>query len=135
MHDTKLHILVDDMGRLLKLRLSPGQASDHTYAPELIKSAISCKAKAVVGDKGYDSASLRDQIHQGGLKAVIPYRKSARVHKPLSKRHYKQRNIVERFIGRIKENRRVSRRYDKKASHFANFVLLAAIKSWLNVIC
>ncbi|WAW11359.1 transposase [Oxalobacter vibrioformis] len=128
-------MLVDERGRLLKLCLSSGQASDHTYAPVLIKSAISCKAKAVVGDKGYDSASLRGQIHQAGLKALIPYRRNARAQKPLSKRHDKQRNIVERFIGRIKENRRVSTRYDKKASHFANFVLLAAIKSWLNVIC
>jgi transposase len=29
-------------------------------------------------------------------------------------RHYKNRNVIERFFGRIKQYRRVATRYDKK---------------------
>lgn len=115
--------------------MSPGQASDHTYAPKLAASAIASQAKVVIGDKGYDSALLREQISQAGLKAIIPYRKNIKAKQPLDKRLYKRRNVIERFIGNIKENRRVSTRYDKKAAHFAGFIVLAVIKSWVKVIC
>ena len=39
---------------------------------------------------------------------------------------YKQRNIVERFFQRIKNYRHLATRYDKLATCFENFVLLAA---------
>jgi hypothetical protein len=42
---------------------------------------------------------------------------------------------VERFIGKLKENRQVSTRYGKKATHFAGFIILAAIKKLAEIIC
>jgi transposase len=128
-------VLVDDLGRLLKLVLSPGQSSDHTYAPELAEQAIECQAQSVIGDKGYDSDKLRVQIEDGGLEAIIPFRQCRNIRPEIDREMYKERNVVERYIGRLKENRRVATRYDKKASHFAGFVILAAIKAWLKIIC
>ena len=132
---TKIHVLVDNLGRLLKLVLSPGQSSDHTYAPELAGQAIKYQAQTVVGDKGYDSGALREQIESAGLESIIPYRKCRTIRHEIDRTRYKERNVVERFIGKLKENRRVATRYDKKATHFAGFVILAAIKAWLKVIC
>jgi transposase len=40
---------------------------------------------------------------------------------------YKERNIVERFINRIKQYCRVATRYEKTARNFLAFVQLAAI--------
>ena len=132
---TKMHVLVDSLGRLLGLLFSPGQGSDHAYAPELAKRAIAVRSQAVMGDKGYDSNKLRDQMHDAGIEVLIPFRKCRKVCPEIDRERYKQRNIIERFIGKIKENRRVATRYDKKVAHFAGFVILAAVKSWLKNIC
>lgn len=88
-----------------------------------------------MGDKGYDGNALRDQIKAAGLEPIIPFRKRRRIQPEVDRESYKQRNIIERFIGRLKENRRVATRYDKKATHFAGFLILAAIKDRLNIIC
>jgi Transposase and inactivated derivatives len=88
-----------------------------------------------MGDKGYDSDRLREHLFSGGVEPLIPTRSNKRTRPPFDRERYKQRNLVERFIGRIKENRRVATRYDKKASHYEAFVVLAALKSWLKIIC
>ena len=128
-------MLVDDLGRLLKLVLSPGQSSDHEHAPELAGQAIAYQAQAVIGDKGYDSDALRGQIEDAGVEPIIPFRRCRNIRPEIDRNRYKERNIVERFIGKLKENRRVATRYDKKATHFAGFLILAAMKAWLKIIC
>ena len=128
-------MLVDQFGRLLSLKLSPGQDSDHIHAPYLAQQAAEFKAQTVVGDKGYDSSVLRNRIEASGMEAVIASRSNRKIKPKLNSTCYRQRNIVERFIGKIKENRRVATRYDKKAAHFEAFIILAAIKIWLNFIC
>ena len=47
--------------------------------------------------------------------------------KRYDRRRYRNRNVVERFFGRIKRCRRVATRYEKKAVNFAGFVWLAAL--------
>jgi transposase len=46
-------------------------------------------------------------------------------------RTYRERNVVERLVGRLKEHRRLAIRYDKLASSYLAFVHLAAIPLWL----
>lgn len=128
-------MLVDGAGRLLAVLLSPGQASDHTYAPALVDKAATENLGIVMGDKGYDSDALRMRLTSFGIEAVIPTRINRRNRPPFEHERYKQRNLIERFIGRLKENRRVATRYDKKASHYEAFVVLAALKNWLKIIC
>jgi transposase len=80
----------------------------------------------VIADKGYDSDPLREQIRQQGAKPVIPSRAGCR-----RRRHdrvrYRLRNIVERFINRVKHYRRVATRYDKTDSNYFGFVCLASL--------
>jgi transposase len=44
---------------------------------------------------------------------------------------YRERNVVERLVGRLKEFRRIATRYDKLAASYLAFVQLAAIRIWL----
>ena len=44
---------------------------------------------------------------------------------------YRERNVVERLVGRLKEYRRIATRYDKLAASYLAFVQLAAIRMWL----
>ena len=43
---------------------------------------------------------------------------------------YRERNVVERLVGRLKEYRRVATRYDKLAASYLAFVQLAALRMW-----
>lgn len=133
---TKLHLLVDEAQRLMSICLSPGQASDYRYAPELIEHAASeGDLKILCADKGYDSEMLRRKIRESGMRPVIPKRGNSLQSPDFCPEIYRHRNMIERFIGRLKENRRVATRYDKKATTYASFIFLAAIKNWLRIIC
>ena len=44
---------------------------------------------------------------------------------------YRERNLVERLIGRLKQLRHVATRYDKAAAYFRGFVIIAAVCLWL----
>ena len=79
--------------------------------------------------------AVRRQIEDAGLESVIPFRRSRKVRPEIDRARYKERNVVERFIGKLKENRRVATRYDKKATHFAGLVILAAIKECIKSSC
>jgi putative transposase len=43
---------------------------------------------------------------------------------------YRQRNLIERMFGRLKDFRRITTRYDKLARNFLAGVALAAILTW-----
>ena len=119
----------------MAILLSPGQASDHTYAPALADRAADERVLTVMGDKGYDSDALRSRLSSNLIESIIPTRINRINRPPFKREQYKQRNLIERFIGQLKENRRVATRYDKKASHYEAFVILAALKIWLKFIC
>lgn len=128
-------MLVDSFGRLLALYLSGGQVSDHKYAPVLGVEAARHRVEMVVGDKGYDSHALRESLRAYKIEPVIPRRGKSKKREKISRKNYRRRNLIERFIGKIKEHRRVATRYDKKAAHYKGFVILAAILNWINIIC
>jgi transposase len=44
---------------------------------------------------------------------------------------YRERNVVERLVGRLKEYRRIATRYEKLAASYLAFVQLASIRIWL----
>ena len=43
---------------------------------------------------------------------------------------YRERNVVERLVGKLKEYRRIATRYDKLAASYLAFVQFAAIRIW-----
>lgn len=89
----------------------------------------------VAGDKGYDGKRSRSAIRSRGGEPLIPRRKNADGQYPadavgFDKERYRQRNVVERLFGRLKEHRRVATRYDKLADSFRAFVVLGCVRIW-----
>ena len=115
----------------MELRLGPGQEADVTRGEELLASH---EPAFVIADKGYDSDELIGIIAEHGAKAVIPPRSNRREKRRYSKRRYKTRNLVERFINRLKHYRRIATRYEKTARNYLTFVNLAAMLVSLGVI-
>ena len=80
----------------------------------------------MIADKGYDSNELIERIQARGAKVVIPPRSNRLVQRPFSKRLYRTRNVIERFVNRIKHYRRIAMRFEKTARNYLAFVHLAA---------
>jgi transposase len=124
---TKINIAVDALGNPVRLILTAGQVADICQAEGLIEGF---SFENLLADKGYDADNFRASIADAGAQAVIPSKRSrsqAIPHKDL----YKERNLVERFINKIKHYRRVATRYEKTAVSFAAVLFLVATMIWL----
>ncbi|WPO43186.1 IS5 family transposase [Tardiphaga sp. 42S5] len=124
---TKIHMLADTLGRPLRFIITAGQAGDVTQAPALLQGQA---GEAVLADKAYDSNALRAIIADMGATAVIPSNRTRKVIIPHDINVYKQRNRIERCFCRLKHFRRFATRYDRRTSHFAGFIHLAAAMIW-----
>lgn len=89
------------------------------------------RPRRVVGDKGDSSKHIRRYLRRRGIGVVIPRRKDERRRGPFDKAAYRQRNVVERLIARLKQFRRVATRYEKRGVNYRAMVTLAAILLWL----
>ncbi len=86
----------------------------------------------MVADRGYDADKTLAYIEQDmGALATIPPRKSRTVQRPCDYAAYRERHLVECFIGKLKHFRRVFARYDKYARRFLAFVHFASMVIWL----
>lgn len=88
----------------------------------------------VIADKGYDYSLVRTLIRDAYKTPVIPRRQGAIYPGVMDKERYKSRSAIERFFGKIKENKRLSLRFDKLDSTFLAFFHLACLKV-LNLFC
>jgi transposase len=86
---------------------------------------------AIVADKAYGSAQIRQNIADEGALAVIPSKSNARKPIPHDATLYAMRNIVERFFCRMKDMRRLATRFEKFGRNFLSMLHLFAIKCWI----
>jgi transposase len=140
---TKLHLIVDGRGIPLAASISPGQAHESKHlGPTLEAVRIfrpgrgrpRCRPKALAGDKGYSYPGVRRYLRRRGIRAVIPTRKDQRRSPHFDKPSYRRRNIVERCINWLKENRRLGTRYEKLATNFMGMIKLAMIRRCMRLL-
>jgi transposase len=89
------------------------------------------RPKRVAGDKGYSSATVRRRLRQRRIGAVIPTRSDQRRRPRFDRAAYRERNQVERLIGRFKQYRAIATRYDKRKEMYHAGLLVASIRFWL----
>jgi len=126
--NTKIHALADVKGRLIAILLTGGEAHDCPVADRLI-----CRVKPskhIVGDKAYDSAELRCELHERGSTPVIPNKSNRKQPFSFNKRLYKLRWRIENAFNRLKDFRRIATRYDKLARNYLASICLAATLVW-----
>lgn len=91
---------------------------------------------AIAGDKGYRAEWIDEMLTEMGIKPVIPSKenedRTTRIVE-FDKEKYRQRNIVERLIGWLKECRRVFSRYEKTAINFCGIINMAIIQRYLKI--
>ena len=125
-----MHAAVDALGNPVHVHLSGGQEADCPHFAQ-IADALPAQVKAVVGDKGYDTNAVLARIAEAGAEAVVPAKTTRCTARDIDENLYRDRNKVERFFLRIKQNRAVATRYDKTAASYLGVVELACIMCWL----
>jgi transposase len=120
---TKVHVSVSGLGLPVEFRLTPGQRADVAQAEPLLDGY---SPAAVIADKAYDSDGLVKPIETKGAEAVIPPKVNRKQPRDFDRYLDKVRNLVERFINRITQYRRVATRYEKAGRNFLAFIQVAS---------
>jgi transposase len=97
-------------------------------APELLR--LAGPIRRLLADKAYDTNKLRHLLAEYGVEAVIPSIARRKPLIPYDPVLYRQRNLIERMFGRLKDFRRIATRYDKLARNFLAGIALAATITW-----
>lgn len=126
---TKIHAVVNEHGLPLRFQLTAGQAHDAPSCHALLQGLQ--PGQVVLADKAYDADWIRNMIYEQGATACIPPKSNRKRHFEFDKTLYKQRNLVERFFGRLKKSfRSIATRYDKYATNFMAMIKIASVRLW-----
>jgi transposase len=143
---TKVSLTVDSNGLPLSSLLDIGSRHDSPLALptiELIPDFVFEKIDEIFADKGYVGGFFREQLSLVGIKANVPQRgsvitqperdkfgeeyvrKKQRERRKEAQTNHSKRYVVERTNAWIKNNRRLSFRYDYTVLSFKAFLNLA----------
>ena len=136
---TKVYLRAEGGGKLITLVLTPGQRHEAPVFPQLMaqgavkgaKGRPRLRPRRAVGDKGYSSRAIRRYARQHGIRITIPRKVNECRKGSLDLEVYKQRNLVERLINRLKQFRRLATRYEKRAANYRVMWIIAATLLWL----
>ncbi len=85
----------------------------------------------VAGDKGYSSPTVRRYLRERRIGAVIPTKADQVPDPAFDRAAYRERNVVERLINRLKQWRRIATRYEKRAMNYLAMLTIVAILLWV----
>jgi len=96
----KLHIVVNDQGDLLAVKLTPGNVDDRTPVSEITKDITG----KLFADKGYISQSLFDELLERGLQLITRIKKNMKnkLMPILDKILLRKRAIIETINDQLK---------------------------------
>ena len=134
-------MLADRNGNPLTFVLTAGQAHETTALEDVLRRADMelhsddgapiAWPVSLAGDKGYRADWIDEYLLELGINPVIPSKANedpAARAVPFDKAAYKERNIVERLIGWLKECRRVFCRFEKTAINYSGMIKMAFIQ-------
>jgi transposase len=117
--------LVDALGNLSRFLLLPGHRHDSLGVEPLLEGVA---IGALIGDKAFDSDSLRRQLAQQGILAVIPPMSHRKAAIACDFAMYRWRHLIENFFCKIKHFRRIATRYEKTDTSYTAMIHLVAAK-------
>jgi transposase len=138
-YGSKLHIVADSRQTPLNITVTPGQQHESTQFEEVLQTTPLTQGKArrwpkaIAGDKGYSSHPNRNWLKRRRIEDVIARRSNETRDPTFNQTKYRNRNVVERTIGHLKEKRRIATRYEKKQLHFEAIVQIAIIRKLLRL--
>jgi len=120
---TKILVLTDALGNLVRFRLMPGNRYDSIGVPPLIHGIA---FDGLIADKAFDSNALVAELNERGAKIVISQHPARAIRIKIDAELYKWRHLIENFFCKLKEFKRIAMRADKTDQSFAAMIHLAA---------
>lgn len=117
----KLHLVINDCGELLSLRLTPGNTDDRRPVPELVKELFG----KLFGDKGYVSQTLFETLYGHQVQLVTKLKKvmKNRLVSVFDKLMLRKRAIIESVTDQLKNISQIEHsRHRSVANCFVNLV-------------
>ena len=124
----KIHITVDGLGNPLRFALTGGQRHDITQAYDLLEGF---DFERLIADRGYAAEHFISYLLERGIEAVIPPHQRAKILREYDTWLYRERHLVECFIGKIKHFRRIFSRFEKLDRSFLGFLHFVSTLIWL----
>jgi len=123
----KLHLVTNDCGELLSVRLTPGNVDDRRPVPELVTKLFG----KLFGDKGYISQPLFETLYDSGVQLVtkLKTKMKNRLLSMFDKIMLRKRAIIESVVDQLKNISQIEHsRHRSVANCFVN--LLAGLVAY-----
>lgn len=136
----------DRQGLPLAVISAPGQRGDARLFEPVLETVRVARERGrprqrpvrVIADRAFDTNVIQRWLRGKGIGAVIPPKRNRkrRRGRPLTydRGLYRERNVIERLIGHLKEHRRVGTRYEKLAGSYEAMVKLAFIERYFRLL-
>jgi len=125
----KLHLVINDCGELLAVRLTPGNTDDRVPVPNLVKDLFG----KLFGDKGYISHALFETLYGDGLQLVTKLKKKMknRLISMFDKLMLRKRALIESVVDQLKNISQIEHsRHRSVANCFVNVVAGLVAYTW-----
>jgi Transposase DDE domain len=125
----KLHLVINDRGELLSLRLTPGNTDDRRPVPELVKGLFG----KLIGDKGYVSQPLFEALYDEGVQLVTKLKRGMRnrLMPVMDKIMLRKRALIESVMDQLKNISQIEHsRHRSVANCFVNLVAGLIAYTW-----
>lgn len=136
---TKIHVRAEGLGKPVTFVVTGGEVHDSQAVDALMQEGKvkrpgrgrpRLRPRRVAGDKAYSSNRIRAALRRRGIKPVIPTKANERRDPTFDRQAYRQRNIVERLINKLKQFRRIATRYEKRAANYLAMLHIGAIPNY-----
>ncbi|GBR10222.1 transposase [Acetobacter oeni LMG 21952] len=94
--------MCDGQGRPVRLHLTAGQVSDFKGAYVLLAD-LPDETQEVLGDRGYDSNRIRQNLAERNITACISPKKNRKSKLPYNWHLYKKRHLIENMFAKLKD--------------------------------
>jgi hypothetical protein len=114
----KLHLVINDRGELLSIHLTPGNVDDRKPVPKLVHNLFG----KVIGDKGYISQPLAEQLMQlFNVQLITKLRSNSKNRLPMllmDRFLLRKRAIVESVIDQLKNISQIEHSRHRSVTNF-----------------
>ena len=117
----KLHIVINHLGELLGMRLTPGNVDDRKPVPPMVKKLWG----SLYGDKGYLSKQLTETFDRQGLQLITKVRKNmkAKLLSVFDKLMLRKRAVIESVFDQLKNISQIEHSRHRSINNFLVNVL------------
>jgi hypothetical protein len=122
----KLHLVANEKGEILNIKLTPGNVDDRKPVPDLLKDLFG----SVYGDKGYISNSLVSQLLvDHGIRFITKFKSNMknRIMLFLDRIMLRRRAIIETIIDQLKNISQIEHSRHRSMNNFIINVLCGVI--------